>query len=61
MAYQQATEKQKQMLAVLEAEFDVVRNLIRSYTNNGRRANVALTHLETAEMYANKSIVKGDK
>lgn len=59
MAYQEPTALQKQLMEDVEVGIKIIRDTLRCL-DGSRCAAVALTQLETAEMWANKAIVKGD-
>lgn len=60
MAYQKPTPEQAELLYKVGYEFDLIRQNIEVNKLKGRRVSIALTHLEAAEMFLNKAIVKGD-
>lgn len=58
LMYDTPTNAQKAEIADLEGLFNGIRTLLQG--KGSRRAAIALTTLETAQMWANKAIVKGD-
>jgi len=48
-------------IAVIKSEALALENVIRNNTPVGRRQSVALTHLETAAMWAVKAAAVGDE
>lgn len=56
MAYIQPTENQKDLLDGVELRFDTLQKYLTSIPESQRKS-VALTHLETAQMFINKAII----
>lgn len=60
MAYVTPSADQQQALDAFQDAFEEIERLLTVYTYQGRRPSIARTHLETAQMFINKAITKGD-
>ena len=48
-------------VSLVKTQFQALEEILKTNIEPGRRLSIALTHLETAAMYAVKAAVVGDK
>lgn len=57
--FDELSEQTKKNISMMDEAVNAFKSLVELYP--GREAAIAITHMETAAMWANKAFVSGDK